>query len=517
MALSSVVLIGGTEWTLRTFFPHRVRTYFDDQTEAALGQPVPKKASGEYRIFIFGGSAAYGFPLADRYSITAWLRKSYPYLLPEKEIRVINAAWPGKGSHYVLEGALNVLKYDPDLFIIYSGYNDFPIANRIYLDNWLYRVNLRLKFRSASYLWLSKRINKLRKKIVYGSSGYPEKHYRDEVIANKVYQKIEVDDAYYQRILDRYQQNMEKVIHQSKRWGIDVLFVSLPANLRDIPPNFSSHRPDLPAAELADWEKSYALGLELAKKGNHQSAIKFYEQAAAIDNRYAELAYQRGLSLEEVGQYDEARRALKLARDLDERPWRGKSSLNRLIRELTEKHGLIFVNLMKVFEQLSIHGIIGSDLIYDNVHPSEMAQLLIADVINLTLAEQGKIAPSEKWQWRVLESTREDEESEEWKIEGSVKAYHYISRGIHLWEQGRYDEVVVDLEKGVELMPDFLELYGFLGDVYWHLGRKKDAVEAFQTFEDRDPLALETTLRKYPDIQQSYAQSAQHSLHTGAL
>src|SRR5689334_11672870 len=89
--LSSVLFLGFAEGGVRLFYGHnpKLNTYFDDQTAQALGKPPASKAPGEYRIFIFGDSAAYGFPVADRYSIAAWLRRSFPFLTPDRKVTVV--------------------------------------------------------------------------------------------------------------------------------------------------------------------------------------------------------------------------------------------------------------------------------------------------------------------------------------------------------------------------------------------------------------------------------------------
>ena len=75
--LTPALFFGTAEWATRSFYAKKINTYFDDQTEQILGKPAASKAPNEYRIFIFGDSAAYGFPVADHYSIAAWLRKSF--------------------------------------------------------------------------------------------------------------------------------------------------------------------------------------------------------------------------------------------------------------------------------------------------------------------------------------------------------------------------------------------------------------------------------------------------------
>lgn len=504
MTVSVVVVFGGAELAVRDYVDKKIRTYFDDQTIQEFGYPIPKKEPGEYRIFIFGGSSAYGFPVADRYSIAAWLRKSFPHLLPGKKVRVVNCGWPGKSSHQVVEGAHTVMRYEPDLFIIYSGHNDVTVSNRLYLDNRLYWFNQRLSYRSALYRWLSNRIGRIRKKLTYGSSGYPEKLYRDEVIANRVYKRIDITDEDYERILKRYRKNMESVLKVTKRHGVDVLFVNLPSNIRDIPPSLSTHISGLTTEQLGELEKQFKLGEELMSQKKYQEAIRTFERVLTIDSSYAEAWFKLGNAYEGMEAFESAKMAYVKARDLDRQPFRAKSSMNELIKQITEEHSLIFVDLVKAFEDLSPHGIIGSSLIHDNVHPSVQAQQLIADEICRALAARSKIASSESWQWRALESVQEDKESEEWKIDGTVNAYRYVLRGLQLWGQKRYEEAVPDLEKGLELMPKFIESYAFLADAYWHLGKRDKALGSFQTLASKDEKLFQLLIGKYPEIGQSY-------------
>ncbi len=503
-AFGLVLFFGVLEFATHLLYPRKIKTYFNEQTERALGAPIRRKAPGEYRIFIFGGSYAFGFPVSDHYSIAIWLKKSFSLIFSEKKIEVINTAWPGKGSHHVVEGTHTVLKYHPDLFVIYSGHNDFPTTNRLYLDNWLYWLNLRLTYRSAFYRYLGKRLDQLRKYIVYhGHPGQVEKHYREEIIAQKVYKKIEIDDRDYDRILKRYLENMEEVIHLAKKHHVKVVFLNLPSNIHDIPPAASSHANGLTAEQRGDWDRAFQEGKKLQAKGKFKEAVAAYTQAAAIDSSYAELQFQLAICYERVGDYEAAKKAYTLARDLDCAPWRAKSSMNEAIRELCLKHHVIFVDIASSLERLSPHGIISSDLVYDNVHPSVKGQQIISDEILQALARNNQIAPAEKWDWESLEKAREA--SKDWKVEGSVNAYRYILKGLYLWGEQRYAEAIADLKKGQELMPNFIESYAFLGDAYFHMGQQGKALEAFQMLAEKDSALSEFLMKRYPEIQQSYS------------
>lgn len=507
MAVSVTATLGGLEFASLTLAPKHARTYFDDPAEAALGRPVPQKAPGEYRIFLFGGSSAYGFPLADRFSITAWLRKNFSILLLNRKVRVINAAWPGKGSHHVLEGALNVMKYKPDLFIIYDGHNEYYITNRLYVDNALYRMSLKLSFRSAAYRVFSYLLNKLRRHLVYGKSSYQE----GDGIARKVYKQEAITDADYLQILKRFEENTEETLRHAGRHGVEVLLLVPPSDVKDMPPGFSAHRRDLTAAELEPWKEHFNRGLALAGGGEDSKAVEAFEAAAFIDPSYAELQYKLGQVYEKLGNFEHAKKAFLLARDHDGHATRARTSLAELIRQVANKHKTLLLDLVEIFERASPHGYIGSDLIYDDVHPTGRAQLLIADLICKSLSKQGKIAPLKEWDWKALEASRRDN-PQSWVTENvNFTAHTHILRGIQLWEEKHYKEALVDFQKGLEFAPDFLELYAFMADSYWHLGERERAIRTFKFFEMRDWDAFKRTLQKYPDLEQTYAHLKQPS------
>ena len=97
-----------------------------------------KKAAGTYRIFLMGGSTAYGlgslFPqghqkypvLKNAETIDHYVEELLQRNIPSRRIEVINAAIPSHSSHYHLI-YLNqtILKYHPDMIIFIDGTNDY--------------------------------------------------------------------------------------------------------------------------------------------------------------------------------------------------------------------------------------------------------------------------------------------------------------------------------------------------------------------------------------------------------
>ena len=90
-----------------------------------------QKPEGTYRIFVIGGSSTFGLGTADNATIPAHLERMYLETDLPFRVEVINAGIPGAQSY--IEHMLvrdRILGMDPDLLIVYDGYND-----RIYSIN----------------------------------------------------------------------------------------------------------------------------------------------------------------------------------------------------------------------------------------------------------------------------------------------------------------------------------------------------------------------------------------------
>jgi len=106
---------------------------FRRSTEVSLAKP-----SGTYRIFLMGGSTAYGMGglwqhIDDRYAvlknsetIDAYLEQALSSALPGRKVEVINAAITSTWTHHNLI-YLNqtILKYHPDMVLFLDGFNDY--------------------------------------------------------------------------------------------------------------------------------------------------------------------------------------------------------------------------------------------------------------------------------------------------------------------------------------------------------------------------------------------------------
>lgn len=85
-----------------------------------------EKPTDTYRIFVVGGSAAFGWgSTSDDTTIAAYLQKDFESTHHNFKVQVINAGIGGALSLTEVEYVKNkLLDYKPDLIVIYDGYND---------------------------------------------------------------------------------------------------------------------------------------------------------------------------------------------------------------------------------------------------------------------------------------------------------------------------------------------------------------------------------------------------------
>ncbi len=106
----------GSQWLVTA---ENKRGYFNVQ-----GFPQTK-APGTYRIFTLGGSTTYGRPYDDKTSFSGWLREFLPVADNQRNWEVINAGGISYASYRVAHLMEELVNYQPDLFIIYTGHNEF--------------------------------------------------------------------------------------------------------------------------------------------------------------------------------------------------------------------------------------------------------------------------------------------------------------------------------------------------------------------------------------------------------
>ncbi len=93
--------------------------YFNPQ------QFLAEKPKDGYRIFCLGGSTTYGHPYDDGTSFAGWLRASLPEADPTRHWEVVNCGGISYASYRLALLMEELCEYQPNLFIVYTGHNEF--------------------------------------------------------------------------------------------------------------------------------------------------------------------------------------------------------------------------------------------------------------------------------------------------------------------------------------------------------------------------------------------------------
>jgi tetratricopeptide (TPR) repeat protein len=343
---------------LEQFFSEPIQQFIWEWPQFAV--PADKPA-GACRIFVFGSSAAMGWPNYE-FSFPRLLEAMLESAYPEVRFEVYNAAFAGVNSHAMRVTALACAKLQPDLFLVYMGNNEVhgPFGLRSAFHNMPDPPNLaaiRAKIWSGDFRlvqWLSR----------WRSGASPSDPAKPDT------EPLRPDDPRLAEIYARFRANLDDIFAAGH--GIPVLVSTVGANLRQWPPSASWNREGLPADPLSAWWRLYQEGLRLQADSGAAAALPVYQQAAKIDDFHAELHFRMGQCLWQTGDYPAAYREFVRAMDLDSFDWvRAKTPINDTIREVAQAHRDRGVRLVPGAEALAArgeHGTPGMDLFVDSCH-----------------------------------------------------------------------------------------------------------------------------------------------------
>lgn len=118
------------------------------------------------------------------------------------------------------------------------------------------------------------------------------------------------DHALREQIIAHYRSNLSRVVDIAGSALAQVLLVTPASNLKDCSPFKSEHRRDSGPGEV----QRLTVLLKRARKARasvRDDSLITLEQASAIDDRYADVHYQRGLILCELGEYEQVKTSLR--------------------------------------------------------------------------------------------------------------------------------------------------------------------------------------------------------------
>jgi len=289
-----------------------------------------EKAPGTLRIFVQGESSAAGFPYGRFASPGALLQQRLQRAYPDRNVEVINTGMAAVTSYVLLDFADEIIARQPDAVVVYTGHNEY-----------LGIGGVGSTFAAARSPAVARGIATLRRLHLYralerglGSiaAGREPLERRDGTLMSRVAaeRSIPLDSPLYQRGLEQFRGNLERLLARYRAAGIPVFIGTLASNERDQPP--------------------FAGG--------------------AADGDTARARFAQARALDAAGNFLAARREYLAAKDRDELRFRAPEAMNDLIREVAAAEGATVVDVQGALAAASRDGVIGADLMLEHVHPN---------------------------------------------------------------------------------------------------------------------------------------------------
>lgn len=274
-----------------------------------------------YRVFVVGGSVAMPYAKPNQ-PLARELARALG-----QPVEVIGAGMGGYDSARDLLVAREVLGYSPDLLVVMSGNNDYhpPIPN-------LTMVALQVRL---SRFWLFRALR--------AALGTDER---------ALVRNVETG---------AFEENIRALAREARAKGVSVVLVTLPANLKDMPP--TSYGGGLPLKNplfAAAWED-----YEFGRYASAARRLGAFEASHPLDP-YSR--YYRAKALERLGRAAEAGKEYARAADLDRPSQKMPPARSELVRRIAREEGALVADLEGEFRRLAPMRAPGRELLVDGCH-----------------------------------------------------------------------------------------------------------------------------------------------------
>jgi tetratricopeptide (TPR) repeat protein len=321
-----------------------------------------QKPANGYRIFVMGESTTAAFPYPTNVVFSRILNQRLADAFPDKHIEVVNVAISAINSYTLLDFMDEILAQQPDAILIYAGHNEFYGALGVSSTESLGKFRpLVLLYMSLQRLktveLLESGITQLRRRaggLLHGqTAGGNYGTLMGRMIGDT---SVPYGSPDYEIAKRQFQSNLRDIFEKARGAGVPVVISELVSNLRDHAP-FVSVR-----------------------------------SGATLD---ADIVYRQAQMLEADGKYDLARAAYYQAKDLDALRFRASEEFNGIIHRIAAQFNAPVVPMKAYFEAASPHGLIGTNLMLEHLHPNVDGQFIMSEAFFDILRQQGMIAA--KW------------------------------------------------------------------------------------------------------------------------
>lgn len=464
---------------------------------------LSEKPENGLRIFCLGGSSSYGFPWGAEAAFTSIVGELIAENHPELHVEAINASGVSYAMHRLNIVADELLQYEPDVFVIYSGHNEFIEPVFMEALKGRNRIHTRVEYMAAH----SRIYTGIWNAIHRPEPSPSKKHDVDTTVLREhgIFTSSEKEE-----VVAEFRWRLARLVRRAQAAGVRVVLATVPCNQRDWSPEASGTVAALPDADRRAWAEAFGVGKQQLQAKKLMEARVQLEKAVLLAPEHAESQYLLGKACDALGEWDDARNAYRLACDADASPIRRLSGINTASREVADEYGALLVDADRVFEEQSENGLVGFNLVKDYVHPTREGHELIAwhvwdaieqsgwlgknaaakrDVYERVIANRPRVITTNNAVWFFNQGVLLEKQSE---LKGAIENYQEALRlrptyvpamcnlGALLAKTGRFSEAVSVLEQAVTMDPDEPGVHNNLAGALRSLGRLEEAIVHYE-------------------------------------
>ena len=408
------------------------------------------KTDDTFRIFCLGGSTVQGRPFAVETSFTSWLKLQLEVADPNRKWEIVNCGGVSYASYRLLPILTEIMNYEPDLVVIYTGHNEF-LEDRTYAH-----------LRDPSG-WQSISQHAVRNiRTIHLVRETWHKITGDEVSTQQVSLATEVETILdqqsglksYQRdrtwqanVIEHFKFNIHKMIEICDSNRVPLYLCNPASNIRDCSPFKSAPTSGLDPATIQSIKQTKANIPKQIKSRSVQPIRESAHRLTQLDPHNAATLFQAGLLLMDNGAGVAARDVLLRAKDEDICPLRILTVMNDFLTSVPSGPALQVIDVQEHFAEQSPVQIPGDNLFLDHVHPTIRGHQLIAGYLFERMVAQAIIQLPMDFTVQRSSRFRSHLESlsEVYYQQGEIRL-----KGLQMWSRGQAGRVDLLIEENIQ-------------------------------------------------------------------
>ena len=411
------------------------------------------KSSDTYRIFVLGGSTVQGRPYSIETAFPRWLKINLDLAHPNKTFEVINCGGISYASYRLVPILQECLNYDPDLFILCTGQNEFLEARTYGAIKPLAR-SLGGLVKAIRSLATYKALDSLYQSITGSAAkkeAYKKPTLKMEVDAFLDYKRglsaYHRDPEWKEGVIAHFKENIRRIHEITKDAKVPLLVLNPPVNLKDTAPFKSEHRFDINEEQIAAFQ-DYLKQAQDYYKSDPPKAAELLEWAIELDPHFALAHYSLAHCYLASANFAKAEHHFIAALNEDICPLRLLTSMRAFVNEYCEANAIQSLDLQPLLKEFSGEIVLGAGALVDHVHPSIKGHQFIGEETASLLFNTLLSQPSNKdWKSRRSEAYK--------KLFDSLDGLYYSHGQIRLenlmdWTKGQTDGPPIEMHVPIE-------------------------------------------------------------------